>query len=57
MKKVNVSWCLGDPSNPAAQDKPFMTVCESDIHNHKKMEEFRKFMTTEEIERLVKCFE
>ena len=57
MKKVNLSWCLGDPDNPVAQDKPFMTVYESDIHNPKKMKEFRKFMTTEEIEGLMKCFE
>lgn len=54
---IKLSWCLGDPDNPAAVNEPFMTVYEEDIHDPEKMKEFEQFMTPIEIKKLVDMFE
>ena len=54
MKSVKLSWCLGDPDNPMAQDEPFMTISEDELDD--KLKECRKFMTKDEIKRLLECF-
>ena len=56
---VDLSFCLGDPKNPAAKNKAFVTILRDGIYNKQFMDDLPNHIaiTKSEIQDLIETFE